>query len=66
MQYDYYLLEDGSCVILDEKNFIVVDRARDPASAESKIWRLESVTDREYAEMAHDDYVKFISTHEVK
>ena len=66
MQYDYYLLEDGSCVILDEKNFIVVDRARDPASAESKIWRLESITDREYAEMAHDDYVKFISTHEVK
>ena len=66
MQYDYYLLEDGSCVILDEKNFIVVDRARDPASAESKIWRLESITDRDYAEMAHDDYVKFISTHEVK
>ena len=66
MQYDYYLLEDGSCVILDEKNFIVVDRARDPASAESKIWRLESITDREYAEMAHDDYVKLISTHEVK
>ena len=66
MQYDYYILEDGSCVILDEKNFIVVDRARDPASAESKIWRLESITDRDYAEMAHDDYVKFISTHEVK
>ena len=66
MQYDYYLLEDGSCVILDEKNFIVVDRARDPASAESKIWRLESITDKDYAEMAHDDYVKFISTHEVK
>ena len=66
MQYDYYLLEDGSCVILDEKNFIVVDRARDPASAESKIWRLESITDRDYAEMAHEDYVKFISTHEVK
>ena len=66
MQYDYYLLEDGSCVILDEKNFIVVDRARDPASAESKIWRLESITGKDYAEMAHDDYVKFISTHEVK
>ena len=66
MQYDYYLLEDGSCVILDEKNFIVVDRARDPASAESKIWRLESVTDKDYAEMAHDDYVKFISKYEVK
>lgn len=66
MQYDYYLLEDGSCVILDEKNFIVVDRARDPASAESKIWRLESITDRDYAEMAHDDYVKFISKYEVK
>ena len=65
MQYDYYLLEDGSCVILDEKNFIVVDRARDPASAESKIWRLESITDKDYGEMAHDDYVKFISTHEV-
>ena len=66
MQYDYYLLEDGSCVILDEKNFIVVDRARDPASAESKIWRLESITDRDYAEMAHEDYVKFISKYEVK
>lgn len=66
MQYDYYLLEDGSCVILDEKNFIVVDRARDPASAESKIWRLESITDRDYAEMAHDDYVKLISKYEVK
>ena len=66
MQYDYYLLEDGSCVILDEKNFIVVDRARDPASAESKIWRLETITDRDYAEMAHDDYVKFISKYEVK
>ena len=66
MQYDYYLLEDGSCVILDEKNFIVVDRARDPASAESKIWRLESITDKDYAEMAHDDYVKFISKYEVK
>lgn len=66
MQYDYYLLEDGSCVILDEKNFIVVDRARDPTSAESKIWRLESITDRDYAEMAHDDYVKFISKYEVK
>ena len=66
MQYDYYLLEDGSCVILDEKNFIVVDRARDPASAESKIWRLESITDKDYAEMAHDDYVKFISKYKVK
>ena len=66
MQYDYYILEDGSCVILDEKNFIVVDRAHDPASAKSKIWRLESITNRDYAEMTHDDYVKFISTHEVK
>lgn len=66
MQYDYYLLEDGSCVILDEENYIVVDRARDPTSAESKIWRLESITDRDYAEMAHDDYVKFISKYEVK
>ena len=61
MQYDYYRLEDGSCMILDEKNSIVVGRTPDVTSAELQVRRLGLITDEDYAEMTHDEYVKFLT-----